>query len=337
MDNNPADSGEALNPTENEVGLIQNQNQDFSKRLESILFAEAQDTGNSEPVEQSEEVQTEDKEAEAESTLDGVSQEAESDPTAEDGNQVPSDEEVDNAEPEVKSEGFQKRIDKLTYLRKQAEEQVENLKKEVESYKSRLEQVDTIQSRPVPTADNPFADLVDEAKIKAEYETARELRYKCEENPDGFTIGEKEFSPAEVKEMRINAMRAMEVHLPKQLQFVRAKAEFDKSALEQYPWFNKPESQEYRLAQEVLNNFKNFKSYPDYKLFVGDYVQGFMARNAKSLKKTSPAKAVPSMGVKPTSSPVVSSKVDATARNIEARYAKSQNRDDLKKAVSRFL
>lgn len=337
MDNNPADSGEALNPTENEVGLVQNEQPDFSKRLESILFAEQQNTGDSEPVAQSEEVQTEDKEAEAESSFDGMNTEAESDPTAEDGNQVPSDEEVENAEPEVKSEGFQKRIDKLTYLRKQAEEQVETLKKEVESYKSRIEQIDSIQSRPVPTADNPFADLVDEAKIKSEYETARELRFKCEENPDGFMIGEKEFSPSEVKEMRINAMRAMEVHLPKQLQFVRAKSEFDKMATEQYPWFNRPESQEYKLAQEVLSNFKNFKSYPDYKLFVGDYVHGFMARNAKSLKKPNPAKAVPSMGVKPTSSPVVSSKVDATARNIEARYAKTQNRDDLKKAVSRFL
>lgn len=337
MDNNPADSGEALNPTENEVGLVQNEQPDFSKRLESILFAEQQNTGDSEPVAQSEEVQTEDKEAEAESSFDGTNTEAESNPTAEDGNQVHSDEEVENAEPEVKSDGFQKRIDKLTYLRKQAEEQVDILKKEVDSYKSRLEQVDTIQSRPVPTADNPFADLVDEVKIKSEYETARDLKYKCEENPDGFMIGEKEFSPSEVKEMRINAMRAMEIHLPKQLQFVRAKSEFDKTASEQYPWFNRPESQEYKLAQEVLSNFKNFKAYPDYKLFVGDYVQGFMARNAKSLKKPNPAKAVPSMGVKPTSSPVVSSNVGATARNIEARYAKSQNRDDLKKAVSRFL
>lgn len=337
MDNSPADNGEAQNPVENDSSVVQNTMPDFSKRLESILFAEEQDTGNSEPVGQSEEVQTEDKEAEAESSLDGVSQEAESDPQAEDGKQVPSDEEVENAEPEVKSEGFQKRIDKLTYMRKQAEEQVAKLTEEVNSYKAKLEQVEAVQSMPTPTLDNPFADLTDETKIKAEYETARDLRYKCEENPEGFSIGEKFFSSEEVREMRINAMKAMELHLPKQLQFVKARAEFDKSAIEQYPWYNKPESSEYKLAQEVMKNFKQFKSYPDYKLFVGDYVQGFMARNAKSIKKTAVAKPVPSMGVKPTSSPVVSSKVDATARNIEARYAKTQTRDDLKKAVSRFL
>jgi hypothetical protein len=337
MDNNPADNGEAQNPVENDVGVVQNEIPDFSKRLESILWAEPQSIGNSEPMAQSEEVQTEDKEAEAEGSLDGANQVAESDPTAEDGNQVPSDEEVENAETEVKSEGFQKRIDKLTYMRKQAEEQVQKLTEEVNSYKTRLEQVDSLQSRPAPTADNPFSDLIDEAKIKAEYETARELRFKCEENPEGFVLGEKEFSHDEVRQMRLNAMKAMEVHLPKQLQFVKAKTEFDKIASEQYPWFSKPDSQEYKLAQETLNNFKNFKAYPDYKLFVGDYVQGFMARTAKSIKKSQPARAVPSMGVKPTSSPVISSKVDATARNIEARYAKSQNRDDLKKAVSRFL
>lgn len=337
MDNNPADNGEALNPVESELSVAQNKLPDFSQRLESILFAEEQDTGQSEPVEQSEEVQTEDKEAQAENPLDGENTEAESIPTAEDGTQVPSDEEVENAEPEVKTEGFQKRIDKLTYMRKQAEEQVAKLTEEVNSYKSKLEQVEAVQSMPTPTADNPFADLTDEAKIKSEYETARELRFKCEESPEGFSIGEKYFSSEEVREMRVNAMKAMELHLPKQLQFVRARSEFDKMASEQYPWYAKPESSEYKLAQEVMKNFKQFKSYPDYKLFVGDYVQGFMARTAKSIKKTQPAKAIPSMGIKPTSSPVVSSKVDATARNIEARYAKSQNRDDLKKAVSRFL
>lgn len=336
MDNTPADNGEAQNPVENAVGSV-NENLDFNKTLESILFSDEQNAGNSEPEAQSEEAQTEDKVENVSETLDGEMTETESNPLAEDGNDVPSHEEVEQAEPEASSDGVQKRIDKLTYLRKQAEEQVTKLTSEVESYKAKLNEIETAAMAPEPTPDNPFGDLVDEAKIKSEYETARNLRFQCEENPDGFQIGEAYYSAEQVRQMRVNAMKAMEIHLPKQLQFVRHKQEFDKSALEQYPWYNKPESAEYKMAQEVMKNFKNFRNYPDAKLFVGDYVQGFMARTAKSIKKTQPAKAVPQMSVKPSSSPTVSGKVDASARSIEARYSKTQSRDDLKKAVSRFL
>ncbi len=337
MDNSPADNGEAQNPVENDIGIATNETPDFSKRLESILFSEQQGEGDAEPTAESAEVQTEDKVADAEAGLDGDNAEAESDPMAEDGSDVPTNEEVEQAGQEVKSEGFQKRIDKLTFLRKQAEEQVEKLTEEVETYKAKLSEVEASANAPAPTAENPFADLTEEAKIKAEYENARDLKYKCEENPEGFQIGEKFYDAEQVREMRVNAMKAMELHLPKQLQFVRAKTEFDKAALEQYPWYNKPDSAEYKMAKEVMKNFKHFKNYPDYRLFVGDYVQGYMSRTAKSIKKTQPVKAVSSMNVKPTSAPVSSGKVDASARNIEARYAKSQNRDDLKKAVSRFL
>jgi len=337
MDNNPAENGEALNPVEGDIGITTNRNSDFSSKLESILFADEQGQGNVEPSEESAEAQTEDKVDEGYVSLDGDNTDSEIDPMAEDGSNVPSNEEVEQAEPEIRSEGFQKRIDKLTFMRKQAEEQVEKLTEEVESYKAKLTEVESVQNTPTPTAENPFADLTDEAKIKAEYETARDLRYKCEEHPEGFQIGEKYFSPEDVREMRVNSMKAMEMHLPKQLQYVKAKAEFDKAASDLYPWYSKPESTEYKLATEVMKNFKQFKNFPDYRLFVGDYVQGYMSRTAKSIKKNQPTRAVSSMSVKPTSSPVASSKVDASARNIEARYAKTQNRGDLKKAVSRFL
>ena len=336
MDNTPADNGIAQNPVENAVGSV-NESIDFSKTLESILFSDEQVAGNSEPAEQSEEAQTEDKVSnDGEASQQDEVTDTEN-PLAEDGNDVPSHEELEQAEPEANSDGVQKRIDKLTYLRKQAEEQVSKLTNEVESYKAKLSELETVVSAPEATPENPFGDLVDETKIKSEYENARSLRFKCEENPDGFQIGETYYNAEQVRQMRVNAMKAMEIHLPKQLQFVRHKQEFDKSALEQYPWYNKPESTEYKMAQEVMKNFKNFKNYPDAKLFIGDYVQGFMARTAKSIKKTQPARAVPQMQVKPSSSPTVSSKVDASARSIEARYSKTQSRDDLKKAVSRFL
>lgn len=337
MDNSPADNGEAQNPVEIGIGAEQNNSLDFRSKLESILFSEGQDAGNSMPAEQVEEDQTEDKVEDALVSLDGGLTDAETDPKAEDGSDVPSQEESEHTESEVKSDGFQKRIDRLTFLRKQAEEQVEKLTEEVNSYKSKVESLESHNSKPEPTQENPFADIEDASKIKEEYETARQLRFKCEENPEGFQIGEKYFDRDEVRVIRVNAMKAMEMHLPRQLEYVKHKAEFDKQAIQHYPWYAKTDSQEYKLAQEVMKNFKNFRNYPDYKLFVGDYVQGMLMRTASSLKKTSQQKAVPSMQVRPASSPTVSGKVDAAARNIEARYAKTQTRDDLKKAVSKFL
>ncbi len=336
MENNPADNGEALNPMENDVSIVQNSNADFSKRLESILFAEQQNVEDSESTANPEEVQTEDKAEDSGESFSGDELQQESDPKAEDGNDVLSNAEEQQTEPEVKSEGFQKRIDRLTFLRKQAEEQVEKLTEEVNSYKSKIQEYESAVSTPAPTSENPFADLTDEAKVRAEYEQARKLRYMCEENPNGFQIGETYYGAEDVNRMRINSLRAMEEQLPRQLQFIRQKGEFDKQASAQYPWWSKPESQEYKLAQEVMKNFKNFVNFPDHKLFVGDYVAGLMMRSAKSMKAPSRT-AAPNVQVKPTSAKTVSGTVDASTRTVTSRYAKTQNRDDLKKAVSRFL
>ena len=336
MENNPADNGEALTPMENDVSIVQNSNADFSQRLESILFTEQQNVENSESTANTGEDQTEDKAEESGESFSGDELQLESDPKAEDGNDVLSNAEEQQVETEVKSEGFQKRIDRLTFLRKQAEEQVEKLTEEVNTYKAKVQEIESVSSTPEPTHENPFADLTDEAKIRAEYEQAKKLRYLCEENPHGFQIGETHYGSDEVHRMRINSMKAMEDQLPRQLQFIRQKDEFDSLALKQYPWWSKPESQEYKLAQEVMKNFKSFKNFPDYKLFVGDYVAGLKIRSAQSMKAPSRTGA-PNVQVKPTSAKTTSGTVDASTRTVTSRYAKTQNRDDLKKAVSRFL
>jgi hypothetical protein len=72
-------------------------------------------------------------------------------------------------------------------------------------------------------------------------------------------------------------------------------------------------------------------------LFVGDYVRGFLTRNAASLKKSSVSKNVPQMSVKPVASSNQTSRSDVTAKSLQSRYAKSGSRDDLKSIVSKFL
>lgn len=334
QDNQNDDSGESINPTEQNIGIL---NQDtLANQLRGMLFSDEQPEGNPEPVQQEGEDQTEDKaEVDSEASLQDEEVSTE-DPMAEDGTEVLSHEEA--SEPsEQESSGVQKRIDKLTALRKTAEERAEALQVELESYKVKLNEVELSATAVKPTLDNPFADIDTMEKLKDEYEQARQLRYKCEESPDGFQIGDKYFDSQEIRSMKLNAMKAMEQHLPKQAEFIKARAHWAPVAHETYPWLRNKDSQEYKLASQVLKNFPGFKKFPDWEMFVGDYIRGFTQRNAQSLKKSAQPKSAPNMSVKPVSSSSSSSRVDATARNVEARYLKTGSREDLKKVVSKFL
>jgi hypothetical protein len=333
MDSENVDNGETQNPVENDVGIANNSS--LQDRLKSVLFSDEQDNGNPEPDAEEGEAQTEDKAFDGSETDSETEVADTEDPQAEDGTEVLSQDE-EKAEPtEQEQSGFRKRIDKLTALRKQAEEKVDTLTEELETYKSKVNELEAARTRPQPTEDNPFSDLDSEAKINSEYEQARKIKYKCEESPDGFQIGDTYFDSTQVRAMRVNAMKAMEIQLPKQLEFVKAKNHWSPLAHKTYPWMSQKESQEYKLAQQVIKNFPTFVNHPDYEMFVGDYVRGYMARTAKSVAKS--AKTVPSMSVKPTSSATQSSKVNAAARNVEQRYLRTGSREDLKKAVFKFL
>lgn len=323
-----ADNGQAINPVENDVGIVQTE-KTLVDNLRGILFADEQEEGQSEPVEQSDEVQTEDNGVESESITDDTAK-------AEDGEDVLSQQEESNQR-EVDSSGVQKRIDKLTAMRKLAEEQVETLKQEVEQYKTKFEEFDRLNSLPPKDESNPFADLATIDQIKAEYEQARNLRYQCEASPDGFSIGETYFGPEEVKAMKVNTMKAMEIGLPKQLEFVKAREHYEPIANEAYPWYKNKDSQEYKFAQQIMSTFKELKKFPDYKLFIGDYIRGYVARNAQSVKKTATTARAPQMQVRPTSAPTPTSRNDATTKGMESRYLKSGSREDLKAAVFKFL
>jgi len=335
MITDPADNGEAQNPMENDIGIVNTDSID--SKIKNILFSDEQENAQPEALSQEGEVQTEDDSLTAEDTTAGLENGAEDESLSQDGETVHSQEEGKAETSEQETTGFQKRIDKLTALRKLAEENAEKLTEELETYKNKFSELEKVSERPAPSADNPFTDLDTEEKIKTEYQQARDIRYRCEESPEGFTIGETYFSSDQVRDMKLNALKAMEVQLPKQLEFVKARNHWKPLAQETYPWLKNKESQEFKLAQEVLKNFPKFKEFPDYELFVGDYVKGYMARNAAALTKNRPARAVPQMQIRPTSSPTNASKTDITTRRVEDRYLKTQSRDDLKQIVSKYL
>ena len=328
-----ADNGEAINPVESAIGSTQTE-ETLVSQLRGILFSDEHNEGQPEPVEEEGEVQTEVESDEVDELSDGVVQDADITSEAEDGEDVHSQVETEET---AEQTGVQKRIDKLTALRKTAEEQVEAMREEVEQYKSKIAEFEKSSEVVQPTADSPFADLTSGEAIKNEYEQARQIRYKCEANPEGFQMGDTYFDSEQVRNMKLNAMQAMEVHLPKQLEFVKARDQWKPIAYETYPWLKNKEAPEFKLAQQVLKTFPQFRRFPDFELFIGDYVRGYTSRTSQIAKKGIPIKGTQQLAVKPASSQTQASRNDTTARNVESRYQKTGNREDLKKIVSKYL
>lgn len=302
--------------------------------LRQTLFSDEEQPAQPQAVPEGE-IQTEVKDEGAEVPAQEPEAEPEV-PQAEDGtDEVLSQHTQDDEGDSEVSKGVQKRIDKLTAKRKQAEEEVIKLREEVESLKQQLQtapqSADTVSS--VTDASNPFSALQTEAQVEKELENARYLRYKCMENPYGFSIGEQSYGQEEVTKMMVNATRAIEEQLPKQLNTIRARNHIEPIAQKTYPWWNKPESKEYQVAQHVLRVFPAMKNAPDYKLFIGDYVRGFMAREGQIAQPATAAKKAPVQPVRPTVSPAKTKPNEVQAKSAEARFRQTLNAEDLARVL----
>jgi hypothetical protein len=97
--------------------------------------------------------------------------------------------------------------------------------------------------------------------------------------------------------------------------------------VQNFPWLNKPETQEYQAAQAVLRDFPEIKRRPDYMHLVGMFVEGmkvFTERSSKQ-KQAAPIKRAPAQpSVK--AAPV---KPDDSSRASKAFMQDTSNRDGL--------
>lgn len=336
-ENNNAEIGTAQNNPEVQSNQPQSglNQESLADLLRNTLFKDDEQAGQPQPdnegEDQTEVKDTNDSEASQQDEVTDTEL-----PPAEDGeDEVPSQSAEDNGEDDNLSKGVQKRIDKLTAKRKQAEEEATRLRNEVESLKQELTQSKAsgeANQTSVTDASNPFASLNTKADVEKEVEQARWLRYKCMENPNGFVMGDTEYGPEDVSRMLVNATKAIEVHLPKQMNKIQAYETVKPIAEAEYPWWKTPQAKEYQLAQQVINNFPQFKNHPDYMLFVGDYIRGYLARESKS-PATGMMKKAQIQPVRPTAAPVKTSAKTASAKSAESRFVKSNNAEDLAKVL----
>lgn len=334
-ENNTADIGTAQNNSEVQSNQPQSglNQESLADVLRNTLFKD-DDQAVQPQTENEGEVQTEVKDEEVDEGEQP--EETEEVPPAEDGkDDVHSQSAEDTEEEDTLSKGVQKRIDKLTAKRKQAEEEAQDLRNEVEALKQQISEAKASgeeNKTSVQDASNPFSSLNSKADVEKEIEQARWLKYKCMENPNGFVMGDTEYGPEDVGRMLVNATKAIEVHLPKQMSKIHAYESVKPIAESEYPWWKTPQAKEYQLAQQVINNFPQFKNHPDYMLFVGDYIRGYLARESNMATRKLGNKA-PIQPVRPTAAPTKTSTKTASAKNAEGRFVKSTNAEDLAKVL----
>jgi len=151
------------------------------------------------------------------------------------------------------------------------------------------------------------------------------------ENPYGFVLGDKEYGQEDVTRMLVNATRAIEEQLPKQLGAIQTREQIEPIATKHYPWWNKPESKEYQVAQNVLKVFPKLKAFPDFKMFIGDYVRGYMTREGQAPQ--APQRKAQVQPVRPTVTPVKSKPAEVQARTAVDRFRKTTTAEDLARVL----
>lgn len=325
----------------NETGDTTQPNSESVDRTESSQFNEQsladilrRDFGN---LDDSESVAEPADEYGSEVQLGDTSEEGYSDSTNE-GEEVHSQETEATGEDGDYTKGVQKRIDKLTALRKSAEEEAERLKKEVETLKSKVESAQSAEIVVKSDEAVPYANLNSIAEIEQEVAQARSVRRWCEENSDGVVVQnadgtETEYSADDVKRIKLNAIDALEEHLPKRLNYVQTKQKVDSVATKVYPWLKDKTSKERQIAETFIRSFPQITRFPDYQMVIGDYIAGMKARESSTNRGITKAPVQPTSNYAPSSRHRDAGDVDATRR-----YIKSNSQNDLAAIIaSKFI
>ena len=213
----------------------------------------------------------------------------------EDLSQVESDEDAPS-----ESRGVQKRIDKLTKQRRDAEADADHLREELTELREEFRSIKEGNKEPAPTNDNPYSDKSTVRELERAEEEAEDWLEWAEDNPDGGVRGEREYDLDDVRRIRKAARKALRTHIPKQKEYIEAARSYDPVAKEVYPFWNKPTSAEHKVAAEFIRSVPGIKQFPDYKIIIGDYLYGRYMREEAISKKQAPAKAPAKAPPQPT-------------------------------------
>jgi len=232
---------------------------------------------------------------------------------------------VQQVEPqESLTKGAQKRIDKLTALRREAEEKAQKLETE-------LAELKRSKAAPVPKSNNPYGHLEDEASIQAEYEKMRQVRLFCERYPDGYYPEQGEAIPKEeIAKTKVKALQAIEEQLPAQAEYIQVRKQVSSVARKEFNWLNDPTDERTVKVQKFVEAVPEIKRFPDYEVYAAHMVNGMTSYQAQKAAAKKGVQRVPVQPTSTSSAPPPAQKPDVVqgAASME-RYRKTGSIDDL--------
>lgn len=255
----------------------------------------------------------------------------------------PSQQEQDEQPEEADQSSVQKRINKLTAQRKEAQAKAEALERELNEAKSKLEELSTKpEVAPVASMDNPFSDVWDDAKLTEEWNKARDLKRWCEDNQDGCELNGKEYTREDIKQIRRKVEDALDLHIPKRAAFIQQHRQIKPIAENIYPWWKDRSAVEYTEAQSVIRQMPQIAQLPEYQVLIGDFIEGRklrMAREKTASKPAAkaPAKMAPKQPGTPASSPARVDTSKAELNAAKSKFLKSGGQEELTQLLKRAL
>jgi hypothetical protein len=224
------------------------------------------------------------------------------------------------------TKGVQKRLAKLTALRREAEEKASRLEQEVADLK---------RSKAVTRTDaqNPFAQIESVGDLQAEFERQRKIRLFCERYPDGYyPEGEGEpVSKDNIAKAKVRAIQAIEEDLPRQMAFINESEKAKGFARSEFSWLNDPTDERTEKVKAFVNAMPEIRRFPDYEIYAAHMVNGMMSYKAQKTMAQSAQRRVPVQpSMSSTPAPRQPQKSDPVqyASSME-RYRKSGSIDDL--------
>ena len=221
---------------------------------------------------------------EEEVTEDSVEeQQEESESSTED----PSDEEESKDEDDQDDQDgqgdakAQKRINKLTRRRKEAEAEADKYRTEAEQLRAELDNKSVIKLEPTP--DDPLADIDSMAELENRISAAKKVRSWALMNPDGASITETDGTERYVDRQEIAKYVAqtealLTDHAPSRKEYLRERENTFPEAKQTYPNLFKTGTPEHKILTDTLKLVPGLKKLAGFELVIGDAIAGMAQR-----------------------------------------------------------
>lgn len=193
------------------------------------------------------------------------------------------------------SRGVQKRINKLVAAKKAAQAKLQEQEARLAAMQRELEATRSIASSSKQTSVSKETENLNSVpEVEAEYRRAVDVLLWCEENPDGGEIQTPDGNTIELTDQQVRAMKKValrnkEVELPARYNYLQQQQAAVQGTLQNFPWWSKPESEEYQTALTVVNEFPEIKRRPDWMYLAGVVVEGLRAVTERAGKSKTAA------------------------------------------------